>query len=300
MALKLFPDLSFVYTRKFPRAVILVLLTSFLIGDPLVVTPASAANPTIAQLTIPSAIDSATDIAVSSDGTKLVLISGTPNGNPKNVIYTSSDSGANWATSYTPSNTAGATPSYVGVSNDGQKIVVTTYTSGILYISNNGGTSWTTKDVRNIGSCGNTPTTINSTPSSEVTGFAMSSDGSIIAFPCARTTTLLLSTNSGDSFSAVTMPTTINTEGAVHISKAANAIWIAKSDNGGLWKYTIGGSWSSNYSGTVSFPRSVTGSEDGTIVYSARGELQGTGTYTIYKSTNSGDSFSAISGTAKN
>ena len=256
---------------------------------------ASAANPTIAQLTtVPSAIDSATDIAVSSDGTKLVLITGTV-ANPNNVIYTSSDSGATWSTSYTPSNTAGATPSYVGLSNNGQKIVVTTYTSGILYISSDGGTSWAEKDVRNIGNCGSSPTTINTTPGTEVTGFAMSGDGSIIAFPCARTTTLLLSTNSGSTFSAVTMPTTINTQGAVHISKTANAsaIWVAKSDTGGLWKYTIGGSWSSNYSGTVNYPRSVTGSEDGTIVYSARGELQGNGTYTIYKSTDSGANFSA-------
>jgi uncharacterized repeat protein (TIGR02543 family) len=285
-------------TRTFVSLFALMFTFQFILLES--IPPASAANPTITQLSIPSAIDSATDIAVSSDGTKLVLITGTPSGNPKNVIYTSSDSGGNWATSYTPSNTAGATPSYVGLSNNGQIIVVTTYTSGILYISSNGGTSWTTKDVRNIGNCGNTPTTINSTPSSEVTGFAMSSDGSIIAFPCARTTTLLLSTDSGSTFSAVTMPTTINTEGAVHISKAANAIWIAKSDTGGLWKYTIGGSWSSNYSGTVNYPRSVTGSEDGTIVYSARGELQGNGTYTIYKSTDSGANFSAISGTAKN
>ena len=38
----------------------------------------------------------------------------------------------------------------------------------------------------------------------------------------------------------------------------------------------------------------VTGSEDGTIVYSAGGELQGTGTYSIWKLTNSGPSFSEI------
>jgi uncharacterized repeat protein (TIGR02543 family) len=294
-------NIQFLGLKSISRVASIVLLSSILISTPIAMTEAFAANPTIAQLTIPSTIDSATDIAVSSDGTKLALISGIPNNDPrKNVIYTSSDSGATWVASYTASNTSGATPSYVGLSNDGQKIVATTYTSGILYISSNGGTSWTTKDVRNIGNCGNSPTTINSTPSSEVTGFAMSSDGSIIAFPCARTTTLLLSTDSGSSFSAVTMPTTINTEGAVHISKTANAIWVAKSDTGGLWKYTIGGSWSSNYSGTVSYPRSVTGSEDGTIVYSARGELQGNGTYTIYKSTDSGANFSAISGTAKN
>jgi uncharacterized repeat protein (TIGR02543 family) len=294
-------NIQFLGLKSISRVASIVLLSSILISTPIAMTEAFAANPTIAQLTIPSTIDSATDIAVSSDGTKLALISGIPNNDPrKNVIYTSSDSGATWVASYTASNTSGATPSYVGLSNDGQKIVATTYTSGILYISSNGGTSWTTKDVRNIGNCGNSPTTINSTPSSEVTGFAMSSDGSIIAFPCARTTTLLLSTDSGSSFSAVTMPTTINTEGAVHISKTANAIWVAKSDTGGLWKYTIGGSWSSNYSGTVSYPRSVTGSEDGTIVYSARGELQGNGIYTIYKSTDSGANFSAISGTAKN
>jgi hypothetical protein len=238
---------------------------------------------------------------VRSDGTKLVLISGIPNNNPrKNVIYTSSDSGANWSTSYSTPDASGSTPSYVGLSNNGQTIFVNTYTAGIFYISTNGGTTWTTKDVRNVGSCGSSPTFINTTPGGEVTGFAMSGDGSIIAMPCARTTTLLLSTDSGSTFSAITMPTTINTEGAVHISKTANAIWVAKSDTGGLWKYTIGGSWSSNYSGTVSYPRSVTGSEDGTIVYTARGELQGNGTYLIFKSPDSGAPFTSISGTANN
>ena len=293
-------NIEFLGLRSITKLVLIVIISSVFNGATFSITTASAANPTITQLTIPTTIDIAPDIAVNSDGTKLVLTSSNFGNYSKNAIYTSSDSGATWNASYTSLNAHALTPSYVGLSNNGQTIVVNTYTSGIIYISTNGGTTWTTKDVRNVGSCGSSPTFINSTPGGEVTGFAMSSDGSIIAMPCARTTTLLLSTDSGSTFSAITMPATINTEGAVHISKAANAIWIAKTDTGGLWKYTIGGSWSSNYSATVSYPRTITGSEDGTIVYTARGELQGNGTYSIFKSTDSGATFTSISNTTKN
>lgn len=286
--------------RSITKLVLIVIISSVFNGATFSITTASAANPTITQLTIPTTIDIAPDIAVNSDGTKLVLTSANFSNTSKNAIYTSSDSGATWNASYTSLNTTALTPSYAGLSNNGQTIVVNTYTSGIINISTNGGTTWTTKDVRNVGSCGNTPTFINATAGGEVTGFAMSDDGSIIAMPCARTATLLLSTDSGSSFNAVTMPAQINTEGAVHISRAANAIWVAKSDTGGLWKYTIGGSWSSNYSVPVSYPRSITGSENGTIVYTARGELQGNGTYSIFKSTDSGGAFTSISNTTKN
>jgi hypothetical protein len=136
-------------TSLVTRMVVACLLGSLLVALPTTAGIANAANITTTELTIPSTVVSANDIAVSSDGSKLVLLSGSVAKNPNsNGIYISSDSGANWAEkSSSLTQTSPSTPTMALTSDDGQKIVVTTYTSSILSISTDQGATWTSKSL---------------------------------------------------------------------------------------------------------------------------------------------------------
>ena len=286
------------------KVLVLGLLGSILTAILAPIEPASAAI-TVQQLSIPATVTSANDIAVSSDGTKLALISGDISESPLgNGVYTSADSGATWTqTSSGLPQTSDSMPTWVGSSDSGANIVVTTYTSSILYLSSDYGASWTTKSLvsmRNSQCNGSEINFLHSQEGPESTGFAMSSDGSVIAIPVFNHNPgcMILSKDSGSTYSSVTLPTGyFGAQGAVYVSKSGNAIWLAKSDSvGGLWKYDLlTSTWSSNFSATVGSPRGLTGSQDGTIIYTA-GSTAGL----IFKSTDSGGTFSSLAGTSKN
>ena len=291
-------------TSLLSQIAIACLLGTLLVGLQSTNLKAQAANPTVTELTIPNTIVSANDIAVSSDGSKLVLLSGSVNRNPNaNGIYISSDSGANWAEkSSSLSQTSASTPTMAMTSDDGQLIVVTTYTSSILSISRDQGVTWTSKDLTSLRSqCNNQINFLNQPTAPESTGVAMSADGSVIALNVFNSSCMLVSTDSGLNFTKRTLPSSMFAQGAVHVSKSGNAIWFAKSDTGGLWKLdTTNWSWSSNYSTTVGSPRGLTGSQDGTIIYTAGGSGSSPFTGLVFKSTNSGTSFTSLDGTSKN
>ena len=286
------------------KVLVLGLLGSILTAILAPIEPASAAI-TVQQLSIPATVTSANDIAVSSDGTKLALISADYFKSPiGNGVYTSADSGATWTqTSSGLPQTSDSMPTWVGSSDSGANIVVTTYTSSILYLSSDYGASWTTKSLvsmRNSQCNGSQINFLHTQQGPESTGFAMSSDGSVIAIPVFNHNPgcMILSTDSGSTYSSVTLPTGyFGAQGAVYVSKSGNAIWLAKSDSvGGLWKYDLlTSTWSSNFSATVGSPRGLTGSQDGTIIYTA-GSTAGL----IFKSTDSGGTFSSLAGTSKN
>ena len=286
------------------QAVVASLLGSLLVVLPSSINVANAGNITTTELTIPGTVVSANDIAVSGDGSKLVLLSGSVNRSPNaNGIYISSDSGATWTEkSSSLTQTTASTPTQALTSEDGQKIVVTTYRSSVLSISTDQGANWTSKSLVSFRSqCNNEINFLKTTSGPESTGVAMSGDGSLIALNVFNSWCMFVSTDSGANFTKVTLPSYLNAQGAVHVSKSGNAIWFAKSDTGGLWKLsTTSWTWSSNYSGTVGYPRGLTGSEDGTIIYTAGGSGSYPFTGAVYKSTNSGTSFSAIPNTTKN
>jgi len=187
-------------------------------------------------------------------------------------------------------------------SDDGQLIVVTTYTSSVLSISRDQGVTWSAKDLTSLRSqCNNQINFLNQPTAPESTGVAMSGDGSVIALDVFNSSCMLVSTDSGLSFTKITLPSAMFAEGAVHVSKSGNAIWFARSNTGGLWKLnTTNWSWSSNYSGTVGYPRGLTGSQDGTIIYTAGGSGSSPFTGLVFKSTDSGGSFTSLAGTSKN
>ena len=284
--------------------VVACLLGSLVVALPTTAGIANAANITTTELTIPSTVVSANDIAVSSDGSKLVLLSGSVAKNPNsNGIYISSDSGANWAEkSSSLTQTSPSTPTMALTSDDGQKIVVTTYTSSLLSISSDQGATWTSKSLVSLRSgCNNQINFLKTTAGPESTGIAMSGDGSLIALNVFNSWCMLVSTDSGATFTKITLPSYLNAQGAVHVSKSGNAIWFAKSDTGGLWKLnTTNWSWSSNFSSSVGYPRGLTGSADGTIIYTAGGSGSYPFTGAVFKSTNSGATFSSLAGTSKN
>ena len=273
-----------------------------MVAIPSTMNSANAAEPTVTQLTIPSTVISANDIAVSADGSKLVLLSGSVTRSPNaNGIYVSSDSGGSWTEkSSTLTQTTASTPTMAVTSDDGQKVVVTTYTSSELSISSNQGANWTTKSLVSLRSqCNNQINFLNTTAGPESTGISMSGDGSVIAIPVFNSSCLLVSTDSGTTFSKITLPVSMFAEGAVHVSKSGNAIWFAKSNSGGLWKLnTTNWTWGSNYSSTVGSPRGLTGSQDGTKIYTAGGSGSGVASF-VFKSTDGGQNFSSLPGTSK-
>jgi hypothetical protein len=279
----------------------------------------ASAAPTTTQLTLPTDLVSATDMSASTDGTKLVLVGGTTIANPiKNRIYISSDSGVNWLdkTPTTMLQNGNYTPTWVASSSTGQKVVVATFKAGVLFLSNDYGETWTTKDLNNFktSACnaGEMPFLNHGKSNAETGGLEMSPDGSIIAVGHNYSTCMFVSTNSGGTFSKITLPTYLNKQGAIRISQTQNAIWFAKSETagtpsaGGLWKLdTTNWSWSGNYSGTVGLPRGLTGSDDGSILYTAGGSgYSGTAANNflgvVYRSSDSGANFSPLSGTSKN
>ena len=281
-------------------------------------SPSASAAPTQTQLTLPTALVSATDLSASADGSKLVLVGGTTGINPLvNKIYTSSDSGATWleTTPATLLQTSNYTPTWVASSSTGQKVVVATFKSGLLFLSSDYGATWTTTDLNSFKSGCNPaemPFLNHGKPNAETGGLEMSPDGSIIAVGNNYSSCMFVSTNSGGSFSKVTLPSYLNKQGAIKISQTQNAIWFAKSETagtpsaGGLWKLDITNwQWSGNYSGTVGLPRGLTGSTDGSIIYTAGGAgYSGTVANNflgvVYRSTDSGASFSPLAGTSKN
>jgi uncharacterized repeat protein (TIGR02543 family) len=280
-------------------------------------SPTASAAPTTTQLTLPTGLVSATDMSVSADGTRLVLISGTSGVNPiKHKIYTSADSGASWVetTPATLLQTNLYTPASVASSSDGQKVVITTLNAGFIYLSNDYGATWTSKDFNSFKSgCNNQLYFANHGKSNpETGGLEMSPDGTLIAFGVNYSTCMFVSTDSGANFSKITLPVTLDKQGALRISKNQNAIWFAKSNTGGsipaggLWKLdTTNWQWSGNYSGTVGLPRGLTGSQDGSILYTAGGAgYSGTAANNflgvVYRSTDAGANFLPLAGTSKN
>jgi len=291
-------------TSLLSQAVVACLLGSLLVALPSSMHVANAGTLAMTELAIPSTVISANDLAVSADGSKLVLLSGSVNRSPNaNGIYISSDSGANWTEkSSSLTQTTASTPTNALTSNDGQKIVVTTYRSSVLSISIDQGANWTSKSLVSFRSqCNNEINFLKTTSGPESTGVAMSGDGSLIVLNVFNSWCMFVSTDSGQNFTKITLPSYLNAQGAVHVSKSGNAIWFAKSDSGGLWKLnTSNWTWSSNFSSVVGYPRGLTGSEDGTIIYTAGGSGTYPFTGAVYKSTNSGGSFVALPNTSKN
>jgi len=69
-------------TSLLSQIAISCLLGSLLVGFQSINFKAKAANPTVTELSIPSSVVSANDVAVSSDGSKLVLLSASVNRRP--------------------------------------------------------------------------------------------------------------------------------------------------------------------------------------------------------------------------
>ena len=288
------------------RTVVACLLGSLLVALPSTINVANAASPTVTQLTIPSGLNSGVnDISVSDDGTKLVFVTGALNGNPYGGgVYQSLNSGATWTSTSTLPTDRDSVPSYVASTNTGQNVLIASYSSSVLYRSADYGATWTAKSLVSMrAQCGgNNLAFVNVSPSGEASGMDMSGDGTIIAASKPFSSCMLISRDSGANFSYITLPVSMGAVGAVYVSSSGNAIWYAKSETGGgLWKYNLStNSWGSNLSSTVGLPRSITGSQDGTIIYAAGGDMQNNANFSIYKSTNSGATFTALASTSKN
>jgi aspartate 1-decarboxylase len=280
-------------------------------------TSANAA-PNTTQLNIPAGLLGVNDISVSADGTKLVIVSGSTTASPiSNKIHYSTNSGATWieTTPATLLQTTPHTPTWVVSNSSGQKVVVTSYTSGIIHQSNDYGATWSQRDLNPSfkSSCSGSLNFLNhnNLANPQSTGVAMSPDGTIIVLNVFNSTCMLVSSDSGLNFSKITLPASVDKQGAIQISQTQNAIWFAKSNTagtggGGLWKLNMTNwQWSGNYSGTVGLPRGLTGSADGTIMYTAGGSgYNATGSLNfsgpIYRSTDSGGTFTQVAGTSKN
>lgn len=304
-------NIKFFGSRSRTKAVLIVLISSLLIGAPTTFTKASAANPTLTPLTIPD-VNSANGISVSSDGTKLVLITG-KNSTLNNAVYTSADSGASWTPRTIPALSSAL--SQVNSSSTGQYVVVTTVSSGILRSSDYGET-WSSTLLSSFNSSCNGSISLQFYYN-EYQGFAMSTDGSVVAFTAFNSYCLLISSNYGANFSKVTLPAYSMYRTALHIVQSATTpsnygLWYAKAEdvvgNGGLWRYDFsnssltGGTWTTtDYRTTVGDPKGITGSRDGTTVYLAGdGRTSGVFSGSVRKSTNNGANFTEIASTTKN
>jgi hypothetical protein len=288
------------------RIVAACLLGSLLVALPSTINVAIAASPTITQLTIPSGLNNGVnDISVSDDGTKLVFVTGALNGSPYGGgVYQSLNSGATWTSTSSLPTDRDSVPSYVASTNTGQNVLIAPYSSSVLYRSADYGATWTPKSLVSMrAQCGgNNLAFVNVSPSGEASGMDMSADGTVIAMSKPFSSCLLISRDSGANFSYINLPVSMGAVGAVYVSSSGNAIWYAKSETGGgLWKYNLTtNSWGSNLSSTVGLPRSITGSQNGTIIYAAGGDMQNSVNFSIYKSTNSGETFTALNNTSKN
>jgi uncharacterized repeat protein (TIGR02543 family) len=300
-------SLPILYLRKVAAFVsICILATTFQVIFFANAPSVNAASPTVTQLTIPSGLNNGVnDISVSDDGTKLVFVTGALNGSPYGGgVYQSLNSGATWTSTSSLPTDRDSVPSFVASTNSGQNVLIAPYSSSVLYRSADYGATWTAKSLVSMrAQCGgNNLAFVNTSPSGEASGMDMSGDGTIIAASKPFSSCMLISRDSGVNFSYISLPVSMGAVGAVYVSSSGNAIWYAKSETGGgLWKYNLStNSWGSNLSSTVGLPRSITGSQDGTIIYAAGGDMQNNVNFSIYKSTNSGATFTALASTSKN
>jgi len=308
-------------TSLLSSAVVACLLGSLLVALPSSLNVANASI-TATNLTNIPTVTSANGIAASDDGTKLVLITGhaRDNNGAYNAVYTSSDSGATWTLRTIPALSTALT--VVVSSSTGQYLLVTTRNSKAAITSNDYGVTWTTRSFASINTgCNNELGTAasGSGGTSEHHGVAMSSDGSVVVIQTFNSYCMLISKDYGATFSKVTSPTYMMYNVDAHlvqstVTPTSYSLWFAKGEeivgNGGLWRYdfsTTGavtsGTWTTtDYRATYGDPKAVTGSRDGTIVYLAGDGKNTNYPYTgpIKKSTNSGATFTTISGTSKN
>ncbi len=270
--------------RKITRLIVTASLLFFMpVILPITNSLAETGQLAMTELTLPAGIKAISDIATSSDGTKLVFISGTLAGNGSdNAIYTSSDSGNTWV--LRKSNFANSVITLISASADGKYIVVTSRTSNKIYISSDTGVNWSERNVSNVW-CND---------GGGRQAIAMSDDGSVVALTSYVSTTWYLSTDYGNSWTTKTAPASLQYWSNLHMSGDGKSIWIGQFGQGGnLWKYNpTGNTYSPDYLSGVGGVPGLTGSSDGTIVYTAGNTAQALGY--VFKSTDSGATFSRI------
>ena len=237
------------------------------------------------QLTLPAGIKAINGIAASSDGTKLVFISGTRAATGSDsAIYTSSDSGITWVLRKSNFNSVEQEPTQIVGSDNGKYLVVTTL-FGNVYNSSDFGVTWSQRNFAGAIFC-------NTVCAQQA--IAMSADGSVVALTRDGGTTWYLSTDYGSTWNTRTAPSSVLSWQTLHMSGDGNSIWISQWGNTQtLYKYNrTNNSYSTDYFPGIDVGPGITGSADGTIVYSAGGNYFANGF--VFKSTDSGATFSRI------
>ena len=267
--------------------VTLGLLLSIPVILPITNSFAAAGELAMTQLTLPAGIQAINGITASSDGTKLAFVSGIrAAGGTARAIYTSSDSGITWVSRKSDFNSADNEPTHIVGTNNGKYLVVITL-NGTVYNSSDYGVTWSLR--RTFSGewfcntyCGQS-------------AIGMSDDGSVVALTRNGSTTWYLSTDFGNNWSAKTAPGTLSDWQSMHMSGDGNSIWFSQWGNPiqNLWKYNrTNNSYSLDYFPGIDVGPGLTGSADGTIVYSAGGQYFANGF--VFKSTDSGATFSRI------
>jgi len=267
--------------------VTLGLLLSIPVILPITNSFAATGELAMTQLTLPAGIQAINGITASSDGTKLAFISGIrAAGGTARAIYTSSDSGITWVSRKSDFNSADNEPTHIVGTDNGKYLVVTTL-NGTVYNSSDYGVTWSLRRTFtgewfcNV-SCAQS-------------AIGMSADGSVVALTRNGSTTWYLSTDYGINWSAKTAPGTLSDWQSMHMSGDGYSIWLSQYGNPiqNLWKYNrTNNSYSLDYFPGIDVGPGLTGSADGTIVYSAGGQYFANGF--VFKSTDSGATFSRI------
>ena len=317
------------YSRR-TRAKISKILVIVMLGSMLTVifgvtqviqAPIAQAAVSMTNLANIPIVNSANGISVSSDGTKLVLITGnnSQNNGAFNAVYTSADSGATWTPRTIP--TFNSPLVSVVSSSTGQYVVVTTRKSSAIMKSSDYGATWTSTSLSGFNSSCNGSTDFGYSLNDIYSGIAMSTDGSVVALQVFNSFCLLISKDSGANFSKITLPSYGMYRNNFHLTQSTTTtsnygLWFAKAEdvvgNGGLWRYDFSntsvstlttGTWTTtDYRTILGDPKGITGSTDGTTVYTAGNGKSGAPPFTgsIWKSTNGGANFTAIGSTSKN
>ena len=271
---------------KFTSLVVtLGLLLSIPVILPITNSLAATGQLAMTELTLPAGIRAINGIAASSDGTKLVFISGTRAATGSDsAIYTSSDSGITWVLRKSNFNSVEQEPTQIVGSKDGKYLVVTTLFNNI-YISSDYGSTWSKRSIEGTVFCNG--------PCAQQ-AIAMSADGDVVALTASDKSSFYLSTDYGNAWTTITTPSSVWAWQSIHMSGDENSIWISQwGQTQTLWKYSPTlNSYSSDYFPGINVGPGITGSADGTIVYSAGGNYYDHGF--VFRSTDSGATFSRI------
>jgi hypothetical protein len=213
-------------------------------------------------------------LAMSADGSKVIA------GGSSSIVLKSTNGGLSFSQTYS----SNATIYGCGMSSDGNVIVFADYSQGIV-VSTDGGANYSTKLTNSYNS-----TTYN------YRSVTVASDGSKIAVvPQAANTPVIVSSDTGTTWSITATNASTTAGVAVLKSSGDGSVLIAASQSGGYPK--ISRDWGSNWSQLPTtlgqtFVNAITISNDGNLILMGQAVNGGS----LFQSTDAGLNFSIVSG----